>query len=63
MAERWEVVVDFSSFAGQNITFRNNRVVAADIDYTDTDKIIRFVVGASNTGDAKRWDTESLPSQ
>ncbi|KAK4897525.1 hypothetical protein LTR27_004669 [Elasticomyces elasticus] len=39
MAERWEVVVDFSKFAGQNMTLKNNRDVAADQDYTDTDKI------------------------
>ncbi|KAK5720087.1 hypothetical protein LTR15_007360 [Elasticomyces elasticus] len=39
MAERWEVVVDFSKFAGQNMTLKNNRDVGADQDYTDTDKI------------------------
>ena len=63
MAERWEVVVDFSSYAGQNLTFMNNRNVGADQDYVDTDKIIRFVVSPTTTAPAMRWDSESLPAQ
>ncbi|KAK5734172.1 hypothetical protein LTR17_009155 [Elasticomyces elasticus] len=63
MAERWEVVVDFSSYAGQNLTFKNNRNVGADQDYVDTDKIIRFVVSSTTTGPARRWDSESLPTK
>ncbi|THZ89958.1 oxidase cueO precursor, partial [Aureobasidium pullulans] len=50
IAERWEVVFDFTSFSGQNVTLKNNRQVAADIDYNSTDKIMRFVVGTSTTG-------------
>ncbi|THW20512.1 oxidase cueO precursor [Aureobasidium pullulans] len=50
IAERWEVVFDFTSFSGQNVTLKNNRQVAADIDYNSTDKVMRFVVGTSTTG-------------
>lgn len=53
MAERWEVVFDFTSYAGQNVTLRNNRKVGADDDYNSTDKVMRFVVGPTvldNTG-------------
>lgn len=44
MAERWEVIFDFSSYAGQNVTLRNNRDVGADDDYNSTDKVMRFMV-------------------
>ncbi|CAI6280925.1 unnamed protein product [Periconia digitata] len=47
MAERWEVVVDFSAYAGKNITVKNARDVQADEDYNSTDKVMRFVVGKS----------------
>ena len=47
MAERYEIVFDFSTFAGQNITLRNYEDVGADDDYLHTDKVMRFVV--SNT--------------
>ncbi|THV66965.1 oxidase cueO precursor [Aureobasidium pullulans] len=40
IAERWEVVFDFTSFSGQNVTLKNNRQVAADIDYNSTDKVM-----------------------
>lgn len=44
MAERWEVVIDFSAYAGKNITLRNSRDVQKDEDYNSTDKVMRFVV-------------------
>lgn len=47
MAERWEVVFDFTSYAGQNVTLRNSRKVGADDDYKHTDKIMKFIVGTS----------------
>jgi bilirubin oxidase len=47
MAERWEVVFDFSSYAGKNITLRNNRDVQADDDYNSTDKVMKFVVATT----------------
>lgn len=45
MAERWEVVFDFSSYAGQNITLKNTGNVAADDDFDGTDRVMRFMVG------------------
>ncbi|KAF4773703.1 bilirubin oxidase [Colletotrichum scovillei] len=44
MAERWEVVFDFSQFAGQNITLRNQDDVGKDKDYGFTNQVMRFVV-------------------
>ncbi|KAK3337684.1 Cupredoxin [Cercophora scortea] len=44
MAERYELVFDFAPFAGQNITLRNTDDVGADVDYVNTDKVMRFVV-------------------
>jgi bilirubin oxidase len=41
MAERWEVVFDFSAYAGKNITVRNTPQFAADIDYEGTDRVMR----------------------
>jgi bilirubin oxidase len=45
MAERWEIVFDFSAYAGQNVTLKNARDVQHDEDYNSTDKVMRFVVG------------------
>ena len=49
MAERWEVVFDFSTYAGQNVTIRNDRDVGADEDYNSSDKVMRFVVGKAGS--------------
>ncbi|KAK3372720.1 Cupredoxin [Podospora didyma] len=51
MAERYEVVFDFAPFAGQNITLRNTEDVGADIDYLNTDKVMRFVVSGTAVTD------------
>lgn len=45
MAERWEIVFDFSAYAGKNVTVKNARDVQHDEDYNSTDKVMRFVVG------------------
>ncbi|KAI5791529.1 Cupredoxin [Pyronema domesticum] len=45
MAERYEVIVDFSAYAGKNITMKNARDVMADEDFAGTDRVMRFVVG------------------
>ncbi|KAM0708683.1 hypothetical protein Q7P35_005335 [Cladosporium inversicolor] len=59
MAERWEVVVDFSAFKNQNVTLKSNAKVA-DVDpYLHTDKVMRFVVGSTVTSTAKN---EALPA-
>ena len=47
MAERWEVVFDFTSFADRNVTLRNSREVQRDEDYAGTDRVMRFVVGST----------------
>lgn len=52
MAERWEIVIDFSAYAGKNVTLRNSRDVQADEDYNSTDKVMRFVVGTTVTSTA-----------
>lgn len=41
IAERWEVVVDFAQYAGQNVTVKNQRNVGADEDYAGTDRLMR----------------------
>jgi bilirubin oxidase len=41
MAERWEVVVDFTNYAGKNITVRNTKGFAADEDFEGTDRVMR----------------------
>ena len=41
IAERWEVIFDFSNFKGQNVTLKNARQVAADEDFAATDRVIR----------------------
>lgn len=56
MAERWEVVFDFSEFAGMNVTLKNDRDVQHHEDYNFTDKVMQFAVGkdvsdTSNDGD------------
>ncbi|KAF2761281.1 Cupredoxin [Pseudovirgaria hyperparasitica] len=47
MAERWEIVIDFAAYSGQNITLRNSRDVGADTDYLHTDKVMQFNVGTT----------------
>ncbi|KAK3695700.1 Cupredoxin [Podospora appendiculata] len=51
MAERYELVFDFAPFAGQNITLRNTDDVGADVDYVNTDKVMRFVVSPTAVTD------------
>ncbi|KAF2637509.1 hypothetical protein P280DRAFT_482944 [Massarina eburnea CBS 473.64] len=45
VAERWEVIFDFSKYAGKNITIKNARKVAADDDFAATNQVMKFVVG------------------
>jgi bilirubin oxidase len=53
MAERYEIVFDFSKFAGKTIELKNlnNQVdsLASDTDYTNTDKVMRFKVAQAAT--------------
>ncbi|CAI6332265.1 unnamed protein product [Periconia digitata] len=47
--ERYELIVDFTNYAGKNITMLNERDVIDTIDFPATDRIMRFVVGDSMT--------------
>ncbi|KZL69938.1 bilirubin oxidase [Colletotrichum tofieldiae] len=51
MAERYEIIVDFSKYKGQNVTMRNTRGFAPDVDYLHTDKVMRFVVSGDSVSD------------
>lgn len=54
MAERYEVVIDFSQFKGENVTLRNTKSFAPDQDYLHTDKVMRFVVGSESIVDSSK---------
>jgi FtsP/CotA-like multicopper oxidase with cupredoxin domain len=41
VAERWEIVVDFSKYAGKKLTLKNSRGVGADSDFDGTDRVMR----------------------
>ena len=49
MAERYEVIVDFAPYKGQNIIMKNARDVFKDEDYAATDRVIQFRVGTKVT--------------
>ncbi|KAL2358047.1 bilirubin oxidase precursor [Cryomyces antarcticus] len=46
MAERYEIVIDFAKYGGQNLTLMNERNWQTNPDYPATDRVLRFVVGA-----------------
>lgn len=57
MAERYDIIFDFESYKGKNITMKNARDVMADEDYAGTDRVMQFIVGntvtdSSNNGGA-----------
>jgi len=61
MAERYEIVFDFSEYAGQTIELRNfAKAGGAGVegDYEDTDKVMRFVVSPFGIP-----DNSTVPSQ
>ena len=47
MGERYEVVIDFAQYAGKNITLGNNMQQQQINEFTNTDKVMMFVVGNS----------------
>ncbi|KAK8022708.1 bilirubin oxidase [Apiospora rasikravindrae] len=54
MAERYEIVFDFSAYAGESLELRNlNKVggIGTDDDYAHTNQVMRFVVGADPVPD------------
>ncbi|KAM0330944.1 hypothetical protein ACHAQA_003901 [Verticillium albo-atrum] len=52
MAERYEVIFDFSNYKGQNVTLRNTKDFAPDKDFLHTDKVMRFVVAGAGPADS-----------
>ncbi|KKA30415.1 hypothetical protein TD95_004581 [Thielaviopsis punctulata] len=54
--ERYEVVVDFSAYKGENVTLMNTPGQIGE-DFLHTDKVMRFIVSDSATA-----DPSSLPS-
>ncbi|KAG8157246.1 hypothetical protein KVR01_012954 [Diaporthe batatas] len=59
MAERYEIVFDFSAYAGQAVELRNLPKaggVGVDDDYLNTDKVMRFMVSSTPV-----TDTSSVP--
>ncbi|KAH7041563.1 Cupredoxin [Microdochium trichocladiopsis] len=62
MAERYEVVVDFSKWKGENVTLRNTRSFAADEDFLHTDKVMKFIIADKRSDDSSgSSDDNSLP--
>lgn len=60
MAERYEIVFDFSAYAGQAIELRNlDKVggIGTDTDYANTDEVMRFIVGSGPVEDL--WELEN----
>lgn len=57
MAERYEVVFDFSKYTGQTLELRNLEKVndiGTDDDYAETDKVMRFVVSGTAVTDTSK---------
>ncbi|EHK42633.1 hypothetical protein TRIATDRAFT_182360, partial [Trichoderma atroviride IMI 206040] len=47
MAERWEVIIDFSSFENRNLTVMNGKNIFDSIDFPHTDLVMQFNVGST----------------
>jgi len=52
MAERWEVIVDFSNYRNRNLTLTNQRKVFDAPDYTGTDRVMQFNVVSTASSDS-----------
>ncbi|KAH8733189.1 Cupredoxin [Phaeosphaeriaceae sp. PMI808] len=55
VAERWEIVMDFSQFAGQTLLLKNDQQangLGTDDEYDNTDKVMQFKVSATPVTDA-----------
>ena len=53
--ERYEIIIDFATYAGSNITLKNKMQIPVIEEYDNTDKVMMFVVGdkvsdSSNNG-------------
>lgn len=58
MAERYEIVVDFSPYSGQNLTMKNTFTQYGIPAYANTDLIMSFVVGET----VSDWSSNEVPS-
>ncbi|KAI8177237.1 Bilirubin oxidase [Colletotrichum sp. SAR 10_65] len=59
-AERYEIIIDFSKYAGQQLEIRNFPKaggVGVEDDYLNTDKVMKFIVGTTISSP----DTSSVP--
>ncbi|ORY04865.1 Cupredoxin [Clohesyomyces aquaticus] len=45
VAERWEIIMDFTNYANKKITLKNEKGVGADSDFDGTDRVMQFRVG------------------
>ncbi|PNP51031.1 hypothetical protein THARTR1_08259 [Trichoderma harzianum] len=52
MAERWEVIVDFSGFENRNLTLMNQRNVFDSQDFSETNLVMQFNVGSTVSSNA-----------
>jgi bilirubin oxidase len=58
--ERYEVVIDFGKYAGQNITLGNKMQQQQIQEYENTDKVMRFVVGNDVSNHDNNGDVPSV---
>lgn len=59
MGERYEIVVDFSQYQGQNLTMGNNMGLVGNIQqYENTDKVMLFQVGDT----VSDWTNNNVPA-
>lgn len=58
MAERYEIVVDFSQYSGQNLTMKNTYTQYGTPAYDNTDLVMSFVVGKT----VSDWTSNEVPS-
>tara|TARA_R110002003_G_scaffold138_3_gene12688 strand:- start:14441 stop:14974 length:534 start_codon:yes stop_codon:yes gene_type:complete len=59
MGERYEIIVNFAGFEGQNITMGNARGLIGNIDFAATDLVMRFVVGETMSDDCNNSEMPS----
>ncbi|TKA76754.1 hypothetical protein B0A55_03642 [Friedmanniomyces simplex] len=59
MGERYEVVIDFSKYAGQKILLGNNMQQAQIQEYSNTNKVMQFNVGTSVSDSSNNGDVPS----
>ncbi|KIW11769.1 hypothetical protein PV08_09041 [Exophiala spinifera] len=59
MAERWEVIIDFSDYKNRNLTLTNQRNVFDAPDYAGTDRVMQFNVGSVASSTSNNGPTPS----